>query len=125
MSKTEVFECNAIIQSASIGLDRGSFLCAWVHLDYGGAGQGFGGYVLGGTPDAKAGDHRNQKNLAAEFIVRVLAAAGVESWSDLPGKTVRVRKASEWGDILAIGHIVKRDKWFNPRETYESWGSRA
>lgn len=119
------YVCNAIIESATIRLDLGCFLCPWVFLDYGGSGQGFGGYVCGATKDAKAGDHKNQPNLAAEFIVRCLEAAGVEEWSKLAGKTIRVKKTDEWGDIVAIGHIVKDDKWFSPREVFDSWKEPA
>lgn len=119
---TDFYTCNAIIESATIGLDRGSFLCPWVYLKFEFGSQGFGGFVCGGTPDAKAGDHRNQKNLAAEFIVRVLSAAGVERWDQLAGKSVRVRKdKDEWGMIEEIGHIIRDDRWFNPRKTFDDW----
>lgn len=103
---------NAIITDASVQLDRGFILTAWLMLDYGSTGQGFGGYVLGGS-DGKAGEHDLQKNICAEFIVACLRAGGVEKFSDLVGKTIRVRKTDEFGDIIAIGHIVKEDRWFD------------
>ena len=112
--------CNAIIESATIRIDRGFILSPWVFLDYGGLHQGFGGYVCGGTPDTKAGDHKNQPNIAAEFIMGVLRAADVEAWSDLPGKTVRVMK--EHCKVHAIGHIVKDDRWFDPKEAFKALG---
>ena len=107
---------NAKIESASIQLDRDCFLNSWLTLNYGVGCQGFGGYVLGGLPDIPAGRHEQQKNLAAEWIVSILIAAEVTKWSDLPGKCLRVKKVDEFGDIIAIGHITRDDRWFNPKE---------
>lgn len=108
---------NAIIQDAEVRLDRGVFLSAWLMLDYGGSSQGFGGYVLGGVPSVPAGEHWDQPNFAADFIVRCMMAAGVESWNECVGKTIRVRKSDKFGSIIAIGHIVKDDLWYNPKES--------
>ena len=109
---------NAAIKSATITNDDHGLLSAWVHLDYGGSGQGFGGYALY-LP--KAFKHKdNQKNYAGHFIWRVMEIAGVTEWGDLTGKTVRVRTTKEGfgGAIEAIGHIVKED-WFCPKEDFE------
>ena len=111
-------EVNAVITSADVTLDRDCFLSCWLMLDYGGSGQGFGGYVLGGVSDTKAGRHEEQKNIAAIWLVGVLEAAGVTKLSDCVGKVVRVRKVSDFGDILAIGHAIKNDKWFEPRKAF-------
>ena len=91
-------------------------------LKYNGGGQGFGGFVLGGSPfdeAVKCAEHHNQKNLCADFIGAVLAVAGVERWSDLAGKIVRVGKTDEWGEIIALGHAVK-DRWYNPKLRFEA-----
>ena len=112
------FECNAIIESATVRLDHDCFLSMWLFLKYDGAGQGFGGYVLGGLPDIAAGKHSEQKNIAAEFIVQCLRVCGVESVDACVGKVIRVRKKKEFGDILAIGHAIK-DIWFYPRVVLE------
>lgn len=122
----ELMVVNAVIESASIGLDRGFILSGWVFLDYGGGCQGFGGYVLGGMgEDCACANHAGQPNLAAEFIVGVLKAAGVEKWGDLPGKTLRVQKTGHYGDIVAIGHVIKDDCWFNPKERFAAMLGRA
>lgn len=103
---------NAIIKNATITSDDHGCLSAWLHLDYGGSGQGFGGYVLY-LP--KGCTHHKLESVAGHFIWRCMEVAGVTEWADIPGKTVRVR-ATHSG-IEAIGHIVK-DDWFCPREDF-------
>lgn len=117
-----IVETNAVIESASVRLDKGSFLSVWLDLKLGIGNQGFGGYVLGATSDCEACSHSQGPNYAAEFIVRCLEAAGVDSFDKLAGRTIRVRRDDEWSwTIHAIGHIVKDDLWFSPTETFESW----
>lgn len=100
---------NAVITSASITNDDHGLLSAWLQLDYGGSGQGFGGYSLYLPKDFT--HSINQKNYAGHFIWRCLEIAGVSEWSKLNGKTIRVR--CEHHKVHAIGHIVK-DDWFDP-----------
>src|SRR5579859_6696833 len=107
-----MYECNAVIESAEITCGDCGLLDAWLVLDYGGSGQGFGGYVLY-VP--KSWKHHTLESPAGHFIFRCMEVAGVESWSHLKGKTIRVRKTDEWGSIVAIGHIVKND-WFCPKD---------
>ncbi len=106
--------CNAIIKSARITDDDHGLLTVWLDLDYGGSGQGFGGYTLYLPKSFK---HHNPQgpNYAGHFIWRVMEIAGVSDWSQLPGKTIRARK--EHVRVHAIGHIVK-DDWFCPSEEF-------
>ena len=108
-------EKNAIITSAEITNDDHGVLSAWLSLDYGGAGQGFGGYSLYLPKDFR--HHRVDSGFAGHFIWRVLEIAGVGKWSALPGKTIRVR--AEHSGVRAIGHIVK-DDWFCPESDFSS-----
>lgn len=79
---------NAVIESAVINdADRG-MLTAWLHLDYGGSGQGFGGFALY-LP--KSYSHHAINSVAGHFIWRCMEIAGVDSWDKLKGKTIRVK----------------------------------
>lgn len=105
---------NAIIESATISNDDHGLLSAWLHLNYGGSGQGFGGYALY-LPNYFSHSN-NQKNYAGHFIWRCMEIAGVSEWQHLNGKSVRVK--CEHSKVHAIGHIIK-DDWFNPSEDFK------
>lgn len=109
---------NAVIESVRFGTERG--LSIWVGLDYGGAGQGFGGYLLYGPKGWKA--HENCANYAGHFIWRLFEVAGVDEWSKLKGRTVRVK--CSWSNVQAIGHIIK-DDWFDPKAEFAALSGKA
>lgn len=111
---------NAEITEARLGFERGTFLTAHIAVTYGEGGvQGFGGWVLGADPfneRARANKHHEQPNLAAEYITRLLRVADVDSFDQLVGRIVRVRRGPGWnGLIQAIGHPYK-DRWLCPDE---------
>ena len=114
MSLREIETKNAVIERATITNDDHGLLSAWLYLDYGGSGQGFGGYTLYLPKNFK--HSTNQKNYAGHFIWRAMEVAGVYEWSQLKGKTIRVK--CEHSKIRAIGHIVK-DDWFDPSEDFK------
>lgn len=104
---------NAVITGAVLDIGDRGLLQGWLHLDYGGSGQGFGGYALYLPKSYK---HHNIQSVAGHFIFRCMEIAGVEKWDQLKGKTIRVR-ASRTG-VEEIGHIVK-DDWFSPSEDFK------
>jgi len=101
---------NAIITSVDLDTERG--LTMWVHLDYGGSGQGFGGYMLY-SRDSWEKDTENNKNYTGHFISRVMEVVGVDSFQKLKGKAVRVKAGH--GSVDAIGNYLE-DKWFIPKD---------
>ena len=105
---------NAIIESAEITNDDHGLLTAWLYLDYGCGGQGFGGIALYLPKSFK--HHKVNMGYAGHWIWRVMEVAGVSKWSQLLGKTVRVR--ASWSKVYAIGHIVKND-WFEPEVDFK------
>ncbi len=107
-------EKNAIIEAAEITRGDHGLLSAWLTLNYGGSGQGFGGYCLYLPKSFK---HHKLESVAGHYIWRVMEVAGVERWEDLKGKTIRVR--AEFNGVKAIGNIVK-DDWFCPEDDFRS-----
>lgn len=113
----EIKTKNAVIESARLSTDDHNLLTAWLSLEYGGTGQGFGGYTLY-LPRSYAHHTESLKaNFAGHFIWRVMEIAEVTEWSQLPGRTIRVR--AEHAGVKAIGHIVK-DDWFYPSIDFEA-----
>jgi len=107
-------EKNAVITSATITNDDHGLLTAWIQLDFGGSGQGFGGFALYLPNDFSHSN--NQRNFAGHFIWRMMEVAGVDEWSKLPGKTIRAK--GDHQGIEAVGHVIK-DDWFDPKSEFE------
>ncbi|CAB4894635.1 unannotated protein [freshwater metagenome] len=61
--------------STELGYEDHGIFTAIVRLDYGGSGQGAGLYALKGDK-------------GIEFVRRMVDAFGVQSWEQIPGRTV-------------------------------------
>lgn len=110
---------NAVIESVSLSSGDRGFLDCWLNLDYGGSGQGFGGYALY-LP--KSWTHHRLESVAGHFLFRVMEVAGVDNWDALKGRTIRVK--CEHSKVHAIGHIIK-DDWFCPEADFAALKERA
>jgi len=110
---------NAIIESAVLDIGDRGFLQSWITLDYGGTGQGFGGFVL--CPyigsDMNPDWTKFSGNYAGVWLTRIMQIAAVGEWGKLKGRTIRAK--ANHGRVEAIGHIVK-DDWFNPSEVFKA-----
>ena len=105
---------NAVIKSAEITMAERGILDCWLQLDFGGTGQGFGGYALY-LP--KSFSHHQVLSVAGHHIFRILEIAGVEKWSQLKGRAIRVEGSCS--KIERIGHIVK-DDWYCPSTDFKA-----
>jgi len=111
-------EKNAIITNVSLEIEDHGILSSFLTLDYGGSGQGFGGYFL----YSPSGWKEHDKGWAGHFIWRVLETVGVSDWSQLKGKVIRVRIENDFA--RAIAHPIKNN-WFYPTEEFEAFDSNA
>ncbi len=112
-TKTEVE--NAVIRFTTLGYEDHGVLTAFIHLDFKGGGQGFGGFGLDNIAEDDSTE-RSPHPAAGLFIGRVLSVLGVGKWEDLKGKHCRIRHS--WTKIEAIGHIIE-DEWFDPQVEFE------
>lgn len=109
---------NAVIKSTHLGVEDHGILTCYLHLDYGGSGQGFGGYSLDTPVKDDKGKflHRVGTAFGMEFINQVLKTLGASSWEELPGTHCRV--IASFSHVEAIGHILE-DRWFYPAKLAE------
>jgi len=94
---------NCIIKKVSIDVERGC--CFWVHLDYGCAGQAFGGIMCDG-------------DLLQRFIVSLCKTFDVLTWEDLAGKSARAEH--DHVKVYQLGHFLK-DRWTVVDDIVAQW----
>ena len=92
---------NATIRSTFLGIEDHGFLSHFINLDYGGSGQGWGGFVLG-TPKGKS------TGLTEDLLIHCLSVVGAEKWEVLSGKPCRVLRHN--GFAVALGNYLD-DRW--------------
>ena len=82
-----------------------------------GWGQSFGGLTLDGPVHDMAGKflYRRGSEIGME-IIRQITEVFECDWEDLPGKYCRIQRDTEFGKIVAVGHITK-DRWYNTNDS--------
>lgn len=103
---------NGMVKSTMLGVEDHGILTAFLHIDGGGWGCGFGGYSFD-TYD-KSKEKRVGSAYGTTFIMRVLDVLEVDTWEKLPGTPCRCETGGIGGTITRIGHFMK-DKWFDPK----------
>lgn len=83
--------------------DHGIFTCM-VYLDYGGSGQGAGGYALDAPATDENGRYSGRVGTAfgMEWIMRLMRAAGVDDFSKLEGRTVLALRENDGTRIVGL-----------------------
>jgi len=109
-------EKNATIKSTFLGIEDHGFFTFYLHLDYGGSGQGAGGYVLDVSADNKnqSTDAKLAKSL--RIIEKILKIVGVEEWEQLPGRYIKVK--ADHNRVYAVQNILGGE-WLDFDEYFE------
>lgn len=105
---------NATITHTSLGRESHNIFTCSITLDYGGSGQGFGGYAFD-TYDTTL-EKRVGSAYGMIFIMTLLETLELNSWEDLKGS--HVRADASMNKVLRIGHFLK-DKWFDPEQVID------
>lgn len=95
---------NAVIGSAEISVANHGAVIVWLNLKYEGDGQSFGGFA-NYVPDFP------DRDTTGMFVWEILKTVGVQKWSELAGKPLRVK--ADWSKVYAIGNFIE-DRWFEP-----------
>jgi len=101
-------ESNARITSTTLGYEDHGIMTWFLDLDYGGSGQGAGGYVLNGYD--KENNKKTPSIWCGKTIMAILDVLGVDKWEALPGTYIRVKY--DYDKVHAIGHLLK-DQWLD------------
>lgn len=99
---------NAKIKSTMLGIEDHGIMTFYLHLDYGGSGQGAGGYALDEWSEVLK--ERIGAPFGIDLILLILKSVGVEKWEDLPGTYIRVK--ADYGKVYAIGNTLT-DNWLD------------
>ena len=108
---------NARITDTMLGIEDHGIMTFILFCEFQSGCCGFGGYALDDYDKAKGQRIGVGKSLDA--IKQIIDVVGVESWEDLKGKHIRVEHTGLGGTVERIGNVIQ-DKWFCPKDFFES-----
>lgn len=109
-------EKNAKINHTFLGFEDHGFFTLYLHLDYGGSGQGAGGFILNVSSDSKNQPTDARLVRLFKIIEKILKIVGVEEWEKLPGKHIKVK--ADYSKVYAIQNILGGE-WLDFNEYFE------
>jgi len=121
------------IKSTMLGFEDHGIFSFMIYFDFGGSGQGFGGYCLD-KPKFKDGEEKGFLGRfgtagGCDLIMKILRAVGVEKWEDLVGKECWVFKGKGgfFGKIIGIEAPAYRshEGRFMIEEHFKKWEDKS
>lgn len=111
------------IRRTTLGIEDHGILTAWLHLEGGSCGQGFGGRGM----DKPNGDRgpRVGSSYGTDYILQILRVVGVDSWEKLSGQQVIALRDKDfpYGAIVGLAHPIE-DRVFIAKKHAEDWLAR-
>jgi hypothetical protein len=88
------------VTSVQFGIEDHGFLTLWLHIDFGGSGQGFGGMVLSNYDR----DAKGPVGSAAgtDYVLRMFALFDVTSLDKIVGRYVYALRDDPYGTIVGL-----------------------
>ena len=87
------------IERTMLGFEDHGIPTFFLHFDFGGASQGFGGYAWGEYN--KKEEQMEGTAAGADLILNILKACGVDTWEKIKGKTMYALYDKEgWGQMI-------------------------
>jgi len=117
-----MFERIGKIKSTNLGKEDHGIMTFWLQFDFGGSGQGFGGYAL----DDYSEEEKRRIGTAAgmDAIIQILRVCDVNNWEDIQGKTLyALYDNDEYGQLIKgiKGLPFESNKIFLMNEWQEKW----
>jgi hypothetical protein len=98
-----------LIESTTLGWEDHGIFMFYLHLDYGGSGQGAGGFVMDSPGVERDDGTRGPRQGTAyghDLIMRTMEVVGVAEWEKLKGRRVyAIKKGNEWGQVVGLANV--------------------